>query len=153
MTYDHYMCLKALLCSPVMPMELSAFLAASYLGGFINAFIVTKGPSALKFCSNNVIDDFFLLYPTSCEVACMEEKNTYQAVLFCVLASKSSPYCTLSWSPSSSPPALSWRSITQGHHKAFSPAPGISLITLFCGSRSLRLLSSTILAIHLDRRK
>lgn len=88
MTYDHYMAIsKPLLYSPVMPIGLSAFfIAASYLGGFINAFIVTKGPSALKFCSNNVIDDFFCYIPPLVKLAC-GRKNTYQAVLFCVLAS------------------------------------------------------------------
>lgn len=88
MTYDHYMAIsKPLLYSPVMPIGLSAFfIAASYLGGFINAFIVTKGPSALNFCSNNAIDDFFCYIPPLVKLAC-GRKDAYQVVLFCVLAS------------------------------------------------------------------
>ena len=61
MAYDCYVATsKPLLYAQVMPSKLCAFfIAASYLHGFTNTFIVTKGTFALNFCSYNVIDDFF----------------------------------------------------------------------------------------------
>uniref|UniRef100_A0A8D1CI87 Olfactory receptor n=1 Tax=Sus scrofa TaxID=9823 RepID=A0A8D1CI87_PIG len=88
MAYDRYMAIsKPLLYSQAMPIKLCAFLvAASYLGGFINAFIVTKGTFALNFCSNNIIDDFFCDIPPLVKLAC-GRKDSYQTVLYFVLAS------------------------------------------------------------------
>ncbi|KAB1272122.1 Olfactory receptor 1013 [Camelus dromedarius] len=88
MAYDHYVAIsKPLLYSQAMPIRLCAFLvAASYLGGFINSSIITKGTFALNFCSNNIIDDFFCDIPPLVKLAC-GRKDGYQAVLYFVLAS------------------------------------------------------------------
>ena len=88
MAYDCYVATsKPLLYDQVMPSKLCAFfIAASYLRGFTNTFIVTKGTFALNFCSYNVIDDFFRDISPLEKLAC-GRKDTYQAALFCGLAS------------------------------------------------------------------
>ncbi|KAB1272326.1 Olfactory receptor 9G1 [Camelus dromedarius] len=88
MAYDHYVAIsKPVLYSQAVPIRLCAFLVvASYLGGFINSSIITKGTFALNFCSNNIIDDFFCDIPPLVKLAC-GRKDGYQAVLYFVLAS------------------------------------------------------------------
>jgi olfactory receptor len=61
MAYDCYVAIaKPLFYSQAMPLKLCVFfVAASYLGGFINSSIITKKTSTFDFCNDNVIDDFF----------------------------------------------------------------------------------------------
>ncbi|XP_028635202.1 olfactory receptor 1013-like [Grammomys surdaster] len=88
MAYDRYMAIsKPLLYSQAMPLKLCAFLVgASYLGGLMNSFIVTKDTFALTFCSDNVIDDFFCDIPPLVKLAC-GKKDSFQSVLFFLLTS------------------------------------------------------------------
>ncbi|XP_008692346.1 olfactory receptor 9G1-like [Ursus maritimus] len=88
MAYDRYMAIsKPLLYSQAMSIKLCAFLVtSSYLGGFINASIITKRTFALNFCSGNVIDDFFCDLLPLVKLAC-GRKDGYQTVLYIILAS------------------------------------------------------------------
>ncbi|XP_045642981.1 olfactory receptor 9G1-like [Ursus americanus] len=88
MAYDRYMAIsKPLLYSRVMSIKLCAFLVtSSYLGGFINASIITKRTFALNFCSGNVIDDFFCDLLPLVKLAC-GRKDGYQTLLYFLLAS------------------------------------------------------------------
>ncbi|ERE70003.1 olfactory receptor 1013 [Cricetulus griseus] len=88
MAYDRYMAIsKPLLYSQSMSLKLCAFfVAASYLGGLINSFIITKDTFSLTFCSDNVIDDFFCDIPPLVKLAC-GKKGSFQSVLFFLLAS------------------------------------------------------------------
>ncbi|XP_026342764.2 olfactory receptor 9G1-like [Ursus arctos] len=88
MAYDRYVAIsKPLLYSQAMSIKLCAFLVtSSYLGGFINASIITKRTFALNFCSGNVIDDFFCDLLPLVKLAC-GRKDGYQTVLYIILAS------------------------------------------------------------------
>ncbi|XP_004471115.1 olfactory receptor 9G19-like [Dasypus novemcinctus] len=88
MAYDRYVAIsKPLLYSQAMSIKLRVFLvAASYLGGFINTSIITKRTFALKFCDDNVIDDFFCDFLPLVKVAC-GRKDGYQTALFFLLGS------------------------------------------------------------------
>ncbi|XP_048070399.1 olfactory receptor 9G1-like [Ursus arctos] len=88
MAYDRYVAIsKPLLYSQAMSIKLCAFLVtSSYLGGFINASIITKRTFALNFCSGNVIDDFFCDLLPLVKLAC-GKKDGYQTVLYIILAS------------------------------------------------------------------
>ncbi|XP_032746533.1 olfactory receptor 1013-like, partial [Rattus rattus] len=88
MAYDRYVAIsKPLLYSQAMSLKLCAFLVgASYLGGLINSFIITKDTFALTFCSDNVIDDFFCDIPPLVKLAC-GKKDSFQSVLFFLLTS------------------------------------------------------------------
>ncbi|XP_052037158.1 olfactory receptor 1013-like [Apodemus sylvaticus] len=88
MAYDRYVAIsKPLLYSQAMSLKLCAFLVgASYLGGLINSFIITKDTFSLTFCSDNVIDDFFCDIPPLVKLAC-GKKDSFQSVLFFLLTS------------------------------------------------------------------
>ena len=155
MAYDRYMAIsKPLRYSQVMPSRLCACLiASSYLGGFINSFIVTKGTFALNFCSNNVIDDFFCDIPPLVKLAC-GRKDTYQAVLFFVLASNviTPTVLILASYLFIIATILKIRS-TQGRLKAFSTCSShLISVTLFYGS-ILYIYSRPQSSYSLDRDK
>ncbi|XP_006875800.1 PREDICTED: olfactory receptor 9G1-like [Chrysochloris asiatica] len=88
MAYDRYMAIsKPLLYSQAMSIRLCAFLiVASYLGGFINASVITKRTFALNFCGDNVIDDFFCDLLPLVKLAC-GRKDGYQTLLYFLLVS------------------------------------------------------------------
>ncbi|XP_004471114.1 olfactory receptor 9G19-like [Dasypus novemcinctus] len=88
MAYDRYVAIsKPLFYSQTMSIKLIAFLVvASYLGGFINSSFITKSTFALKFCGDNIIDDFFCDLPPLVKLAC-GRNDGYQAVLYFILAS------------------------------------------------------------------
>ncbi|XP_047630127.1 olfactory receptor 9G1-like [Phacochoerus africanus] len=88
MAYDRYMAIsKPLLYAQAMSLKLCAFLvAASYLGGFINASIITKKTFTMNFCKDNVIDDFFCDLLPLVKLAC-GRKEGYQALMYFLLAS------------------------------------------------------------------
>ncbi|XP_047630126.1 olfactory receptor 9G1-like [Phacochoerus africanus] len=88
MAYDRYMAIsKPLLYAQAMSIKLCAFLvAASYLGGFINASIITKKTFTMNFCKDNVIDDFFCDLLPLVKLAC-GRKEGYQALMYFLLAS------------------------------------------------------------------
>ncbi|XP_021050463.1 olfactory receptor 1013 [Mus pahari] len=88
MAYDRYVAIsKPLLYSQAMSLKLCVFfVAASYVGGFINSVIITKDTFALNFCNDNVIDDFFCDIPPLVKLAC-GKKESFQSVLFFLLTS------------------------------------------------------------------
>ncbi|XP_003122826.1 olfactory receptor 9G1-like [Sus scrofa] len=88
MAYDRYMAIsKPLLYSQAMSIKLCAFfVAASYLGGFINCSIITKRIFTMNFCNDNVIDDFFCDLLPLVKLAC-GRKEGYQALMYFLLAS------------------------------------------------------------------
>ncbi|XP_049747588.1 olfactory receptor 1013-like [Elephas maximus indicus] len=88
MAYDRYVAIsKPLLYSQAMSIWLCTFLvAASYLGGFINSYIISKRTFALNFCGDNVIDDFSCDLLPLMKLAC-GRKDGYQALLYFLLAS------------------------------------------------------------------
>ncbi|XP_076978329.1 olfactory receptor 9G19-like [Tamandua tetradactyla] len=88
MAYDRYVAIsKPLLYSQTMSIKLCAVLvAASYLGGFTNSTLITKTTFSLKFCGDNIVDDFFCDLPPLVKLAC-GEKDGYQAALFFILSS------------------------------------------------------------------
>uniref|UniRef100_A0A8D0TZE9 Olfactory receptor n=1 Tax=Sus scrofa TaxID=9823 RepID=A0A8D0TZE9_PIG len=138
MAYDRYMAIsKPLLYAQAMPIKLCAFLvAASYLGGFINAFIVTKGTFALNFCSNNIIDDFF------CDIPYFLLGSNVIAPAVLILASYLFIITTI----------LRIRS-TQGRLKAFSTCSShLISVTLYYGS-ILYIYSRPQSSYSLDRDK
>ena len=155
MAYDHYMAIsKPLLYSQAMSIKLCAFfVAASYLGGFINAFIVTKGTFALNFCSNNIIDDFFCDIPPLVKLAC-GRKDSYQTVLYFVLASNViTPTALIIASYLFIITTILRIRSTQGRLKAFSTCSShLISVTLYYGS-ILYIYSRPQSSYSLDRDK
>uniref|UniRef100_A0A8D1VCF3 Olfactory receptor n=1 Tax=Sus scrofa TaxID=9823 RepID=A0A8D1VCF3_PIG len=155
MAYDRYMAIsKPLLYAQAMPIKLCAFLvAASYLGGFINAFIVTKGTFALNFCSNNIIDDFFCDIPPLVKLAC-GRKDSYQTVLYFVLASNViTPTALIIASYLFIITTILRIRSTQGRLKAFSTCSShLISVTLYYGS-ILYIYSRPQSSYSLDRDK
>nr|XP_012602155.1 olfactory receptor 1013-like [Microcebus murinus] len=88
MAYDRYVAIsKPLLYAQAMPRRLCiCFVIYSYIGGFLNAIILTSNTFTLDFCGDNVIDDFFCDVPPLVKLACDVEES-YQAVLYFLLAS------------------------------------------------------------------
>ncbi|XP_055994701.1 olfactory receptor 9G1-like [Sorex fumeus] len=88
MAYDRYMAIsKPLLYAQAMPIKLCAFLvAASYLGGFINCFIITRRVMTWNFCSDNVIEDFFCDLLPLVKLAC-GKMGDYQSIMYFLLVS------------------------------------------------------------------
>ncbi|XP_049635786.1 olfactory receptor 1013-like [Suncus etruscus] len=88
MAYDRYMAIsKPLLYAQAMSSILCICLViCSYIGGFVNAIILTSNTFTLNFCGDNVIDDFFCDVPPLIKLAC-DVKESYQAVLFFLLTS------------------------------------------------------------------
>ncbi|KAH0506554.1 Olfactory receptor 1013 [Microtus ochrogaster] len=88
MAYDRYVAIsKPLLYSQVMSIKLCAFfVAASYMGGFINSSIITKKTFTFDFCNDNVIDDFFCDLLPLVKLAC-GGKDGYQALMYFLLTS------------------------------------------------------------------
>ncbi|XP_073925432.1 olfactory receptor 9G19 [Castor canadensis] len=88
MAYDRYVAIaKPLFYSQAMPLKLCVFfVAASYLGGFINSSIITKKTFTFDFCNDNVIDDFFCDLIPLVKLAC-GGKEGYQALMYFLLTS------------------------------------------------------------------
>ncbi|XP_055994636.1 olfactory receptor 9G1-like [Sorex fumeus] len=88
MAYDRYMAIsKPLLYAQAMPIKLCAFLvAASYLGGFINCFIITRRVMTWNFCNDNVIEDFFCDLLPLVKLAC-GKMGDYQSIMYFLLVS------------------------------------------------------------------
>ncbi|XP_003461420.2 olfactory receptor 9G19-like [Cavia porcellus] len=88
MAYDRYMAIaNPLLYAQAMPRSLCICLVAfSYIGGFLNAIILTSNTFTLDFCGDNIIDDFFCDVPPLVKLAC-DVRDSYQCVLYFLLAS------------------------------------------------------------------
>ncbi|XP_069887951.1 olfactory receptor 9G19 [Dipodomys merriami] len=137
MAYDRYVAIsKPLLYSQAMPLKLCVFfVAASYLGGFINSVIITKDTFSLHFCSDNVIDDFFCDIPPLVKLAC-GKKDSYQAVLFFLLLSNViAPIVFILASYLFIIATILRMRSTQGRLKAFSTCSShLTSVTLYYGS-------------------
>ncbi|XP_057582978.1 olfactory receptor 1013-like [Hippopotamus amphibius kiboko] len=154
MAYDRYVAIsKPLLYSQAMSNRLCAFLVtASYLGAFINSFIITKGTFALDFCNDNVIDDFFCDIPPLVKLAC-GRKDTYQAVLYFVLACNVAPTVFILASYLFIIATILKIRSTQGRLKAFSTCSShLISVTLYYGS-ILYIYSHPQSSYSLDRDK
>ncbi|XP_051821954.1 olfactory receptor 1013-like [Antechinus flavipes] len=88
MAYDRYVAISnPLLCAQAMSRWLCMCLVGiSYIGGFVNATILTSNTFTLSFCRDNVIDDFFCDVPPLIKLAC-DVKDSYQEVLYFLVAS------------------------------------------------------------------
>ncbi|XP_049746449.1 olfactory receptor 1013-like [Elephas maximus indicus] len=137
MAYDRYVAIsKPLLYSQTMSIWLCTFLvAASYLGGFINSYIITKRTFALNFCGDNVIDDFFCDLLPLVKLAC-GRKDGYQTLLYFLLASNViMPLVLILASYLFIITAILRIRSTQGHLKAFSTCSShLISVTLYYGS-------------------
>ncbi|XP_036620779.1 olfactory receptor 1013-like [Trichosurus vulpecula] len=88
MAYDRYIAISnPLLYAQAMSRWLCICLVGmSYIGGFVNAIILTSNTFTLNFCGDNIIDDFFCDVPPLVKLAC-NVKDSYQEVLYFLLAS------------------------------------------------------------------
>ncbi|XP_072494318.1 olfactory receptor 9G19-like [Notamacropus eugenii] len=88
MAYGRYMAISnPLLYAQAMSRWLCICLVGiSYVGGFVNATILTSNTFTLNFCGDNIIDDFFCDVPPLVKLAC-NVKESYQEVLYFLLAS------------------------------------------------------------------
>lgn len=138
MTYDHLYAIPkatALLSGHAHRTKCIFYSSLIPLVALLTPFIVTKGPSALKFCSNNVIDDFFCYIPPLVKLVCGRKKYLPGCAVLCPRLQRHHPYCA-----HPGPLALHHchhpeDPLTQGHHKAFSTCSShLISITLFCGS-------------------
>uniref|UniRef100_A0A4X2K2E5 Olfactory receptor n=1 Tax=Vombatus ursinus TaxID=29139 RepID=A0A4X2K2E5_VOMUR len=88
MAYDRYIAISnPLLYAQAMSRWLcSCLVGISYIGGFVNAVILTSNTFTLNFCGENIIDDFFCDVPPLVKLAC-NVKDSYQEVLYFLLAS------------------------------------------------------------------
>ncbi|XP_064145050.1 olfactory receptor 9G19-like [Loxodonta africana] len=137
MAYDRYVAIsKPLLYSQTMSIWLCTFLvAASYLGGFINSYIITKRTFALNFCGDNVIDDFFCDLLPLVKLAC-GRKDGYQTLLYFLLDSNViMPLVLILASYLFIITTILRIRSTQGHLKAFSTCSShLISVTLYYGS-------------------
>ncbi|XP_068960066.1 LOW QUALITY PROTEIN: olfactory receptor 9G19-like [Petaurus breviceps papuanus] len=88
MAYDRYIAISnPLLYAQAMSRWLCICLVSiSYIGGFVNAIILTSNTFTLNFCGDNIVDDFFCDVPPLVKLAC-DVKDSYQEVLYFLLAS------------------------------------------------------------------
>ncbi|XP_004620491.2 olfactory receptor 1013-like [Sorex araneus] len=137
MAYDRYMAISnPLLYAQAMSSMLCISLVIySYIGGFVNAIILTSNTFTLDFCGGNVIDDFFCDVPPLIKLAC-DVKESYQAVLYFLLTSNVIvPTVLILASYLFIIAAILRIRSTQGRLKAFSTCSShIISVTLYYGS-------------------
>uniref|UniRef100_A0A8D0C4S9 Olfactory receptor n=1 Tax=Salvator merianae TaxID=96440 RepID=A0A8D0C4S9_SALMN len=137
MAYDRYVAIATpLLYATAMSRKLCASLVAlSYLGGLINATIITSETFTLNFCDGNVIDDFFCDLPPLVKLAC-NVPESYQSVLYFILASNViTPSALILSSYAFILAAILRIHSTEGKIKAFSTcASHLTAVTLYYGS-------------------
>ncbi|XP_037377248.1 olfactory receptor 1013-like [Talpa occidentalis] len=137
MAYDRYVAISnPLLYAQAMSRTLCISLVVySYIGGFVNAIILTSNTFTLDFCGDNVIDDFFCDVPPLIKLAC-NVKESYQAVLYFLLASNViTPTVLILASYMFIIAAILKIRSTQGRLKAFSTCSShLVSVTLYYGS-------------------
>ncbi|XP_005363381.1 olfactory receptor 1013-like [Microtus ochrogaster] len=137
MAYDRYVAIsKPLLYSQAMSIKLCAFfVAASYMGGFINSSIITKKTFTFDFCNDNVIDDFFCDLLPLVKLAC-GGKDGYQALMYFLLTSNvMAPIALILASYLFIIATILRIRSTQGRLKAFSTCSShLISVTLYYGS-------------------
>uniref|UniRef100_A0A7N4V2B0 Olfactory receptor n=2 Tax=Sarcophilus harrisii TaxID=9305 RepID=A0A7N4V2B0_SARHA len=137
MAYDRYVAISnPLLYAQAMSRWLCMCLVGiSYIGGFVNAIILTSNTFTLNFCGDNVIDDFFCDVPPLIKLAC-DVKDSYQEVLYFLLASNViTPTALILASYLFIIAAILRIRSTQGRLKAFSTCSShLISVTLYYGS-------------------
>ncbi|XP_069887957.1 olfactory receptor 9G19-like [Dipodomys merriami] len=137
MAYDRYMAIsKPLLYSQAVSIKLCAFfVAASYLGGFINSSVITKKTFTFDFCNDNIIDDFFCDLIPLVKLACGGMEG-YQALMYFLLASNvMTPIVLILASYLFIIATILRMRSTQGRLKAFSTCSShLTSVTLYYGS-------------------
>ncbi|XP_053109036.1 olfactory receptor 1013-like [Hemicordylus capensis] len=137
MAYDRYVAIATpLLYSTAMSKKLCTGLVAfSYLGGFINATILTSETFTLTFCDGNIIDDFFCDVPPLVKLSCDVTEN-YQIMLYFLLTFNIiSPSAFILASYGFILAAILRIRSTEGRRKAFSTcASHLTAVTLYYGS-------------------
>ncbi|XP_051022755.1 olfactory receptor 1013-like [Acomys russatus] len=137
MAYDRYAAISnPLLYAQAMSRRLCICLVVySYIGGFVNATILTSNTFTLDFCGDNVIDDFFCDVPPLVKLAC-EVRDSYQSVLYFLLASNViTPTLLILASYLFIIAAILRIKSTQGRLKAFSTCSShLISVTLYYGS-------------------
>nr|XP_056706895.1 olfactory receptor 1013-like [Euleptes europaea] len=137
MAYDRYIAIATpLLYATAMSRKLCIGLVAfSYLGGFINATILTSETFTLSFCDGNIIDDFFCDVPPLVKLSCSVTEN-YQSVLYFLLTSNIiAPSAFILATYAFILAAILQIRSTEGRCKAFSTcASHLTAVTLYYGS-------------------
>ncbi|XP_027715770.1 olfactory receptor 1013-like [Vombatus ursinus] len=137
MAYDRYIAISnPLLYAQAMSRWLcSCLVGISYIGGFVNAVILTSNTFTLNFCGENIIDDFFCDVPPLVKLAC-NVKDSYQEVLYFLLASNViTPTLLILASYLFIIAAILRIRSTQGRLKAFSTCSShLISVTLYYGS-------------------
>ncbi|XP_043828675.1 olfactory receptor 1013-like [Dromiciops gliroides] len=137
MAYDRYIAISnPLLYAQAMSRWLCICLVGiSYIGGFVNAIILTSNTFTLNFCGDNIIDDFFCDVPPLVKLAC-NVKDSYQEVLYFLLASNViTPTLLILASYLFIIAAILRIRSTQGRLKAFSTCSShLISVTLYYGS-------------------
>ncbi|KAM8971536.1 olfactory receptor 1013-like [Sarcophilus harrisii] len=155
MAYDRYVAIsKPLLYAQVMSRWLCMCLVSiSYIGGFVNAIILTSNTFTLNFCGDNIIDDFFCDVPPLIKLAC-DVKDSYQEVLYFLLASNIiTPIVLIFASYLFIIASILRIRSTQSRLKAFSTCSShLISVTLYCGS-ALYIYSRPSSSYSLERDK
>ncbi|XP_034981130.2 olfactory receptor 9G19-like [Zootoca vivipara] len=137
MAYDRYVAIaKPLSYATAMSTKLcTALVALSYLGGFINATVLTSETFTLSFCDGNVIDDFFCDVPPLVKLSCNVSEN-YQTMLYILLTFNIiAPSAFILASYAFILVAILRIHSTDGRRKAFSTcASHLTAVTLYYGS-------------------
>ncbi|XP_034981118.1 olfactory receptor 9G19-like [Zootoca vivipara] len=137
MAYDRYVAIaKPLSYATAMSTKLcTALVALSYLGGFINATVLTSETFTLSFCDGNVIDDFFCDVPPLVKLSCNVSEN-YQTMLYILLTFNIiAPSAFILASYAFILVAILRIHSTDGRRKAFSTcASHMTAVTLYYGS-------------------
>jgi olfactory receptor len=155
MAYDCYVAIaKPLFYSQAMPLKLCVFfVAASYLGGFINSSIITKKTFTFDFCNDNVIDDFFCDLIPLVKLAC-GGKEGYQALMYFLLTSNViTPIMFILASYLFIITTILRMCSTQGRLKAFSTCSSHLISVTLCYGSILYIYSRPSSSYSLERDK
>ncbi|XP_061465583.1 olfactory receptor 9G19-like isoform X2 [Rhineura floridana] len=155
MAYDRYVAIATpLMYATAMSRKLCAALVAfSYLGGFINATVLTSETFTLSFCDGNIIDDFFCDVPPLVKLSC-DVTEDYQTMLYFLLTFNIiAPSAFILASYAFILAAILRIRSTEGRCKAFSTcASHLTAVTLYYGS-ILFIYSRPSTSYALDRDK
>ncbi|XP_066476527.1 olfactory receptor 9G19-like [Tiliqua scincoides] len=155
MAYDRYVAIAMpLLYTTTMSRKLcTGLVILSYIGGFINATVLTHETFTLHFCHGNVIDDFFCDVPPLVKLSCDVPEN-YQLMLFLLLTFNIiAPSAFILASYAFILVAILRIRSTEGRRKAFSTcASHLTAVTLYYGS-ILFIYSRPSSSYALDRDK
>ncbi|XP_054828870.1 olfactory receptor 1013-like [Eublepharis macularius] len=137
MAYDRYIAIATpLIYATAMSRKLcTGLVTLSYLGGFINATILTTETFTLNFCDGNIIDDFFCDVPPLVKLSC-DVPESYQSVLYFLLTSNIiAPSAFILATYTFILAAILQIRSAEGRRKAFSTCGShLTAVTLYYGS-------------------